>query len=124
MDAPINTNPLAAGSTTSEGQYTLVAVIAGTVLEAVGSILTALEHTHPNASWMALALVAVGALLQAATLFGYNKGRALLKSNAILAGLQSGLPIVAEAIAASIEAAGKVKPEQMPRVMSATILPK
>ena len=77
------TNPTAPGMSTSEGKLTLVAIILGTVLEGLASVLPALQDSGHAAPWFPTALAVVGVLLQVASFLGYTKSRTILKATAI-----------------------------------------
>jgi len=97
-----NMNPLSPGIHTSEGALTIAAVLLGTVLEGVGTILSHEQLTHAGSVGWSIASVVAGALLQLCTVYGYTKGRSLIKQQAILTGITSALPLavqIAEAVA-------------------------
>jgi hypothetical protein len=99
--APAVTNPLAPGLATTEGRLTVAAVIIGTVLEGVGAFLSHEQVTHAGSLGWAAAVAIAGALLQLCTIYGYSKGRTLLKQQALLTGLTAALPLatsIAEAV--------------------------
>lgn len=74
------TDPERLGLSTSEGKITIAAVIVGLVLEmAVVPVLQALKDVHPDAVWIPLILGIVGALLQVASVLGYQRARTQLK---------------------------------------------
>lgn len=74
------TEPSKSGLSTSEGKLTLIAVIAGALLEgAVVPVLDMLRATNPDAAWIAVALGLSGALLQLASLLGYQRSRTAVK---------------------------------------------
>lgn len=95
-------HPLSPGAATSEGTLTVVAVFLGVLLEGLGGFLTHEQTLHPGAGGWAVAVIVAGAMLQLCTIFGYTKGRSLLKQQALISGLQAGLPLavqIAEAVA-------------------------
>jgi hypothetical protein len=97
-----SSNPLAPGLSTSEGQLTVAAVFIGVVLEALGGFLTHEQTLHPGSGGWAIAVMLAAVMLQLCTVFGYTKGRSLVKQQALLSGLQVGLPLavqLAEAVA-------------------------
>lgn len=77
------TTPAAPGMSTSEGKLTLVAVVVGTILEALASVLHYAQDAGHAAPWFPAVLAVVGVLLQLATLMGYQKSRTLLKASII-----------------------------------------
>jgi hypothetical protein len=77
---PVETNPSAAGHTTSEFKLTALAMIVGSILEAVAGVMHSLQDAGMGASWFAMAFAIIGALIQIAGLAGYQKGRTLLKA--------------------------------------------
>jgi hypothetical protein len=86
------TNPLAPGLATSEGRLTLAAQVAGFVIATYGGILARYAGEHPDLRWPAVAVMLVGVVLSAATLFGYQKGRAVVKSMALQQLIDLGAP--------------------------------
>jgi hypothetical protein len=78
-----DTNPLAPGNTTSEFRLTQLALVAGVVLEGAGGVIQGLQSGGVNATWFAIALAVIGMLVQVCSLFGYVKGRAVVKAAAL-----------------------------------------
>lgn len=83
-----NTNPTAPGPQTSEFKLTAVALIVGIVLESTSAVLHALQDAGTQAPWIPGVLAVIGALVQIAGLFGYQKGRAAVKTAMILSEAQ------------------------------------
>lgn len=80
-----------AGVKTSEFYLTAIAMVIGTILEAVAvPLLERLAATNPQLGWVPFALIAAGALIQVAGLFGYQKSRADVKAAAAAAGVAAG----------------------------------
>lgn len=79
------TDPFASGRHTSEWTVTKIALVVGAVLEALATGIHSLQAGGVNATWFAMALAVIGVVLQAATFFGYQKGRATVKAAAITA---------------------------------------
>jgi hypothetical protein len=79
-----NTNPTAPGPQTSEFKLTVVALIVGAILEGASAVLHGLQEAGTQAPWIPGVLAVIGALLQVASIFGYQKGRAVVKSSMIL----------------------------------------
>lgn len=73
------------GSSTTEFKLTVAAMILGTILECVAAVLHGLQDAGVDKPWMAIVFAVIGVLLQMASLFGYQKARALVKSSALLA---------------------------------------
>lgn len=71
------------GLTTSEGKLTVIAVIVGTILEALAGVLHALQDSGHAAPWFPAVLAVVGVLLQLATVLGYQKARTVLKATVV-----------------------------------------
>jgi FtsH-binding integral membrane protein len=95
------TNPLAKGLATSEGKLTAFSVVMGILLSVFGALLPVLQAAqidHPEVRWLGAATLICGAIISGAALFGYNKGRALVKSTQVAAMLASGVPTVVAAI--------------------------
>lgn len=77
------TNATAPGMSTSEGKLTLVAVVVGTILEALSGVLHYAQDAGHAAPWFPAVLAVVGVLLQLATVMGYQKARTVLKSTVV-----------------------------------------
>ncbi len=74
------TDPETPGLSTSEGKLTLAAVAAGLLLElAVVPVLQYVQAADSGAGWVAVALGSAGALLQVASVLGYQAARTRLK---------------------------------------------
>lgn len=73
------------GKATSEFSLTRIAVIVGAVLEAGAGVLHVLQESGTAAPWFPAVMAIVGALLQICTIFGYQRGRALVKQAAVYA---------------------------------------
>lgn len=86
-----DTNPAAAGSSTSEFKLTIAAMIVGTLLDAAAGILHTLQDAGVSAPWFTIALACLGTITQIFALFGYNKGRVLTKA-ALIAADQAAAP--------------------------------
>lgn len=77
------------GFSTSEGKLTLVAVIVGTILDAVAGVLDSLQSAGHGATWFPSVLAVCGVLLQLVSLLGYQKARTLFKVGVAPAALSS-----------------------------------
>lgn len=100
-DAVANTNPLAKGLSTSEGQLTLASTIAGLLLVVLGALqplLLKAQENFPAKAWIGMAAMACGAVISAAALLGYNKGRSLVKSTQLDGLIRSGVPVVVDSM--------------------------
>lgn len=75
------------GFETSEWTLTKAAVVLGCVLEGAAGTMHALMDSGVSAPWFPMALAVCGFVLQAASIFGYQKGRAVVKAAAIDAGV-------------------------------------
>jgi hypothetical protein len=73
------TSPADAGTTTSEFKLTAIAMVVGVCLEAAAGVLHAIQDAGVAAPWIPAVLAIVGALIQVASLFGYQKSRTLVK---------------------------------------------
>lgn len=78
-----DTNPTAAGPSTSEFKLTALAIVIGSILEAVAGVMHSIQDAGMGASWFAMVFAILGALIQIAGLAGYQKGRVLLKAAAL-----------------------------------------
>lgn len=78
-----DTNPMASGSTTSEWTITKVAMVVGGILEGAAVALGTLQGQVAAGPWLAAVLAVIGVLLQVAAVFGYQKGRTVLKATMI-----------------------------------------
>lgn len=79
--------PLKPGSNTSEYRLTVVMILIGTVAEAAGGVFHSLQAHGVDAPWFPTALLVAGLVMQVSSLFGYVKGRAVLKAAALEAGV-------------------------------------
>jgi hypothetical protein len=80
--------PLKPGSETTEWKGTKIAMYGGLILEAaVLPALAMFQSAHPGAAWAAGAMGLSGALLQAFSLFGYQRARSSLKATAMTQGV-------------------------------------
>lgn len=98
-------NPLANGMSTSEGKLTAASVVLGFVLSAFGAIQPMLldaQARNPDNKWIGVACMLCGAVISGASLFGYNKGRALIKSTQVAGLIQAGAAVGAVALAKAI----------------------
>jgi hypothetical protein len=77
------TEPTKQGLATSEGKLTLVVIVLGTVLEAVGAVLHAFQDAGAAAPWFPSVLAAIGALLTVASALGYQRSRSFIKATMI-----------------------------------------
>lgn len=94
----VQTDPLASGTSTSEGKLTIALCLVGVALESFFGVLTQQVDTHPNVQWLGIASLVVGATVQLFAILGYSKNRSLLKSNAIVQALASGVPLMVAAV--------------------------
>lgn len=97
------------GSQSTEFKLTVAAIIVGLVLE--GSVIPVLEYLKSvgiDSPLIGVALAVSGVLIQIASLFGYNKGRALVKAESIR---QQGFAAQAAEQAAASLAVAKVHAE-------------
>ena len=92
------TDPLASGASTTEGKLTIALVVVGGALEAFAGVLSQASTEHPNVTWIAITSLIVGAGTQVFSVLGYSKNRSLLKSNALVQALASGVPLVIAAV--------------------------
>jgi hypothetical protein len=108
---------------TSEGWLTVALVLIGTGLEAFAGVLSQAMETHPNVIWLAITLAIVGAAQQVLAVLGYSKNRSLLKSNALVQALASGVPLVITAVGSAVLKNVKTVPIAMPGVLPAAQAP-
>lgn len=87
-----DTTPATSGTSTSEFKLTTAAMVLGAVLEGVATVLHTLQDSGISAPWFSVALVALGAVIQVASLFGYQKSRTLVKAALIAADSPSPKP--------------------------------
>ena len=102
QEVPAVTNPLAKGLATSEGKLTAFSVVMGIALSIFGAVQPMIldaQTRYPDSRWAGAAALLCGAFISAAGLFGYNKGRALIKSTQVAGLLQSGIPVVIDMVA-------------------------
>lgn len=107
-DATSVTNPLAKGVDTSEGRLTIISVVGGMLLSIFGALqplLVDAQQQFPQNRWVAIGAMLCGAAISVGSLFGYNKGRALLKSTQVAGLLQAGGPVVASLMQSAINKA-------------------
>lgn len=79
-DETPTTNPSAPGTSTSEFKLTLIAFVLGTLLEGAAGVMHTVQDAGHGASWFPMVFAVLGALTQILGLFGYQKGRAVVKS--------------------------------------------
>lgn len=84
---PTVTNPAAPGNQTSEFKLTRIALVLGAALEGFAGILHTLKDAGVEAPWFATALLVVGAAVQIASLFGYQRSRTVVKAQMISSAL-------------------------------------
>jgi hypothetical protein len=84
-DPTPDTNPAAPGSSTSEFKLTIVAFVIGSLLELAAGIMHSIQDAGQGASWFPMVFSVLGALTQILGLFGYQKGRAVVKASLIAA---------------------------------------
>ncbi len=75
-----DTNPAAPGTSTSEFKLTIVAFILGSLLETAAGVMHSIQDAGQGASWFPMVLSVLGAMTTICGLFGYQKGRAVVKS--------------------------------------------
>ena len=73
-------DPTTPGISTSEGKLTVVAMIVGSLLEAIAGVLHTVQDAGHAAPWFPAVFAVVGVLLQVASLLGYQKSRTLVKA--------------------------------------------
>lgn len=98
-------NPLANGMATSEGKLTFVSVVMGFLLSAFGAVQPLLldaQARNPDNKWIGIACMLCGAVISGASLFGYNKGRALIKSTQVAGLIQAGAAVGVTALTKAI----------------------
>lgn len=79
---PDLSNPTKPGAMTSEGKMASIVAIAGAVLAGITVTLGSLQASFPSIGWIG---VAAGMAAMAASVLGYSKSRATVKSADILA---------------------------------------
>ena len=83
MDTPAPVVAPSTGFASSEGKLTAIAMVVGFLLESVAvPLLDKFSTSNPGAVWASVALMACGALIQVAALFGYQRARTALKLGA------------------------------------------
>lgn len=92
------TQPAAKGVDTSEGRLTIAAQVVGFLLATFGALLTKYAENHPGNPWTGVALSSMGVLLSVVTLYGYTKGRAIVKNAMIQQGIDWAAPLVEAAL--------------------------
>jgi hypothetical protein len=87
------TDPLAKGGATTEGKLTWVAVLVAVLVDLFGvlaDLFTKEAADHPGVPWLQLAGMACATILAGFGLWGYTRGRSILKSTAITSLLENG----------------------------------
>lgn len=115
----VQTDPLASGTSTSEGKLTIALCIVGVALEAFGGALQSALDSHPNTQWLAIASLVTGAAVQLFSLLGYSKNRTALKSNALVQAIAAGVPVVVAAVSQSV--LNKLPPGTQAQVTNAAL---
>lgn len=99
--SPVNTNPTAAGNTTSEYHTTKLVIYMGIASMVVGfamDVLTALQVLVPTWAWIGAALMIAGKATSLLKALGYDATRASIKTASIEA---SGVPVSTPSAAAA-----------------------
>ena len=86
-----DTNPMAAGSSTTEAKTTKVIQLVAGIFAAVGAALATLHEQFPDVVWLSIAMNLVGGIVALGAQLGLVRSRTIIKATAIQQGLGNGV---------------------------------